>query len=149
MSGMVSRFSIVGFVYVEMTVGLKVQKGEGGDLERAERENDRKLAVLQQQVDHLADVLHDAILTAHAESQFEPIAAQYRLYQPGMTGFTQFPTRRFYDETQPGDDGYLLLHENPAVALRFHAFPGREETKAVQDLIARLVVEASGEGSLL
>ncbi|MBU6952483.1 hypothetical protein [Hahella sp. HN01] len=149
MSGMVSRFSIVGFVYVEMTVGLKVLKGEGDALERAERENGRRLAALQQQVDHLANMLHDSILAAHAESQFEYIAAQYRLYQPGMTGFTQFPTYRSYDETQPGEGGYLLLHENPAVALCFYAFPGREETKALQDLITRLVVEASGEGSLL
>ena len=113
MSGMVSRTSVSGFVYVRKAVGMKFQRGSREMKNAAYRKNRSRLDYLQKVVDSLAEQIKSAIVdfvkTSGCEFEFDQIEDDYEFYTKDMSGYGRFPVllSREEAEEQAGEKCYF------------------------------------------
>lgn len=142
---MVERSSVVDFVYVEKSVGMKFQRGDQEMQKRAREENKSRLNELQKEVNTLAAEYHTSLLTISNSLKSEGVMSKflnllvkddysiafasieegYQLYQDGCSGYDTYPTYRASDVTDDnvGVAGYVLVSEEPKVVVRFERIP--------------------------
>ena len=143
-SGIVSRDSIFEFVFVEVSVGMKIQKGRP---DGAFEENQKRLFVVQQQADTLAVRIMNAI-TAQADSigikdsiTFGQVEPEYQLFRKSMKGYKRFPTLSTEEEVRQngGQTAYVQLSEKPVVVCRFLQLPDMNILNKLKKIVAEAV----------
>ena len=147
MSGNVSRAGVSEFVYVEISTGLKFQRGSREMQEVAHKENEYRLERIQKEADSLANKIQltigDSVKSWQDTFYFDTIEEDYELFEKYMTGYRRFPTLSTDEELQEhvGKQCYVLMHEDPIVVINFAKLPEKEQLDLIRKVIMMVLDE--------
>lgn len=141
MSGTQAVPAVFEFVYVETTVGLKIQRE---DDDAGYRRNVQLMEEARRESGALARKIHKAMNKLAEEKKslrFLKIENDFRFFESGMAGYAKFPTLISDEDAtkSQGQPAYYQLSENPRVIVRFKSLPRPDMLTNLKQMLGSLV----------
>ena len=145
MSGAQSLKGVSDFVFVEITIGLKIYAGTPAMIQGADRENIRRMTEAAKNAAELAQRIKTSLVELEktlepSTLEFTNIDEKYEFFEKGMSGYEHLPTYTEADSPDKiGSAPYFLVINSPGVVVRFKDLPSPKTLAKVKAAIMTVV----------